>query len=192
MQFRGSDVFGFVVGAVVGVSLLIGIFCLKDEGVVFLQATMPFELSADAELADVEPADVETADIEAIEQRLVDQLYQEDQAAVHQVAENDEHWRVVRMRVTAYCPCAKCCGKFSDGITANNHKIRPGNVFVAADKAFKFKTEMVVPGYNANEPVQVKDRGRLIKGNRLDVFFHSHRVAKKWGTRYLDVLVREK
>ena len=186
MQNRGLNVFGFTVGAVVGVFLLIGIFCVKNAGVVVLQSTMPSDLSANSV-----PAGFEAAQDNA-EQQLIDKLYQTDQAAVYKVVENDQHWRVVRMRVTAYCPCPKCCGKFSDGITADNHKIRPGNVFVAADKTYRFKTEMVVPGYNTNQPVQVKDRGRLIKGNRLDVFFHSHRDAKKWGTRYLDVLVREK
>lgn len=99
-------------------------------------------------------------------------------------------WKTVRMRVTAYCTCPRCCGKFSDGLTADLHKIRRGDVFVAADKRVPFGTEMIIPGYNKERPVEVKDRGRLIKGNRLDVFFNDHKVAKKWGTRYLDVLVK--
>lgn len=104
--------------------------------------------------------------------------------------EDPSQWQVVRMRVTAYCPCPKCCGRHSNGITACNHRIGPGDTFVAADKYYKFGTEMIIPGYNNNQPVTVKDRGRLIKGNRLDVFFPSHRTAKKWGVKYLDVLVK--
>lgn len=104
---------------------------------------------------------------------------------------NDEQgWMTVRMRVTAYCPCRKCCGKFSDGRTACNHRIRPGDTFVAADKIYPFGTEIVVPGYNDNKPVKVLDRGRVIRGYRLDVFFNSHYQAKKWGTRYLYVKMR--
>lgn len=106
------------------------------------------------------------------------------------VVDDPSHWRVVRMKVTAYCPCRKCCGRHADGITACNHRIRPGDVFVAADKQFRFGTDMIIPGYNNDQPVDVKDRGRLIKGNRLDVFFASHRQAKKWGVKTLDVLVR--
>ena len=99
-------------------------------------------------------------------------------------------YEIVRMRVTAYCPCKKCCGKFADGITACNHKIRRGDVFVAADKRYRFGTELIIPGYNNNKPVKVLDRGGAIKGNKLDVFFHSHRQARKWGVRYLDVKVK--
>ena len=99
-------------------------------------------------------------------------------------------WRTVRMRVTAYCPCRKCCGRYSNGETACGHKISPGAVFVAADKEHPFGTEMSVPGYNRAEPVKVLDRGAAIRGNRLDVFFHSHQQALKWGVKYLDVKVR--
>ena len=99
-------------------------------------------------------------------------------------------WRVVRMKVTAYCSCRRCCGRHADGITACNHRIRPGDVFAAADKQYAFGTEMIIPGYNDNQPIKVKDRGRLIKGNRLDVFFPSHQQAKKWGVKTLDVLVK--
>lgn len=110
-------------------------------------------------------------------------------ATYNPVLKSSSGWQVVRMRVTGYCACSKCCGT-NDGITANNHRIRPGDAFVAADKKFRFGTQMKIPGYNMGNSVKVYDRGRLIKGNRLDVFFHSHSQAKKWGTRYLDVLVK--
>lgn len=102
----------------------------------------------------------------------------------------DDSWRVVRMRVTAYCPCSKCCGEFSDGITACNYRIQDGDRFVAADKRYPFGTEMIIPGYNASKPVQVKDRGGAIKNDKLDVFFNTHEQALAWGVQYLDVLVK--
>ena len=98
-------------------------------------------------------------------------------------------WQTVQMRVTAYCPCPKCCGEYSDGVTACGHKIQPGDVFVAADKRYSFRTEMVIPRYNDGQPVKVLDRGGAIQGNRLDVFFASHQEALEWGVRYLDVKV---
>lgn len=100
-----------------------------------------------------------------------------------------DQWETVKIRVTAYCPCPKCCGEYSDGITANGHKINPGDTFVAADKKYSFGTEMIIPGYNNSEPVKVLDRGGAIQGNRLDVFFATHQEALEWGVRNLDVKV---
>ena len=101
-------------------------------------------------------------------------------------------WQTVQMRVTAYCPCPKCCGEYSDGVTASGHKIRLGDAFVAADNKYSFGTEMIIAGYKNGEPVKVLDRGGVIRGNRLDVFFHSHEEALKWGVRHLGVKVRRK
>lgn len=102
----------------------------------------------------------------------------------------DDSWRVVQMRVTAYCPCSKCCGEYSDGITACNYRIQNGDRFVAADKRYPFGTGMVIPGYNDSKPVEVKDRGGAIQNNKLDVFFNTHQEALAWGVQYLDVLVK--
>ena len=109
--------------------------------------------------------------------------------ALHSSDTNASKWDTVRMRVTAYCPCPKCCGEYSDGITACGHKIEHFDTFVAADRQFSFGTEMVIPGYNNGKTVKVLDRGGAIYGNRIDVFFHSHQQALNWGVRYLDVKI---
>jgi 3D (Asp-Asp-Asp) domain-containing protein len=113
-----------------------------------------------------------------------------DRPAEVESEKTDDSWRVIRMRVTAYCPCSKCCGEYSDGITACNHHIQNGDRFVAADKRYPFGTEMIIPGYNASNPVEVKDRGGAIKNDKLDVFFNTHDEALAWGVQYLDVLVK--
>ena len=90
-------------------------------------------------------------------------------------------------RVTAYCLCEKCCGKWSKVYprrTANGHIIQPGDKFVAADKSIPFGTKLDIPGYGI---VQVLDRGGAIKGNRLDVFFPTHQEALNWGVKSLTV-----
>lgn len=112
---------------------------------------------------------------------------------VHWDSQRDGHFDVrmqeYEMRVTAYCPCEKCCGKNSTRKTASGHKIKRGDTFVAADKKYPFGTEIIVPGYNNSKPVKVLDRGFAIRGNRLDVFFDSHQKAKIWGVKYLPVKV---
>jgi 3D (Asp-Asp-Asp) domain-containing protein len=105
-------------------------------------------------------------------------------------ADRAAEWQIVKMRVTAYCPCSKCCGQHSDGITACGHEICTGDRFVAADRRYSFGTEMIVPGYNGTEVVQVLDRGGAIRGERLDVFFNTHQEALNWGVQYLYVKVR--
>jgi 3D (Asp-Asp-Asp) domain-containing protein len=99
-------------------------------------------------------------------------------------------WDTIRMKVTAYCPCARCCGKHADGITANGHHIRWGDKFVAADKMFRFGRKVIIPGYNDGRPVEVRDRGSAIKGYHIDVFFNSHARAKRWGVKYLYVKIK--
>jgi 3D (Asp-Asp-Asp) domain-containing protein len=121
---------------------------------------------------------------------LLEALRQLDGPPSATVEEIDEQWQTIRMRVTAYCACSICCGKYADGYTANNHRIRPGDAFVAADKQVPFGTEMIIPGYNGGRCVKVMDRGRLIKGNWLDIFMHTHQEAREWGVRYLDVRVK--
>ncbi len=106
--------------------------------------------------------------------------------------EQPEEWESIEMRVTAYCPCPKCCGQYSDGVTACGYKIRPGDTFVAADRRYSFGTEMLIPGYSNSRAVKVLDRGGAIKGNRLDVFFATHQEALEWGVKYLEVSVRWK
>ncbi len=101
--------------------------------------------------------------------------------------EQPEEWESIEMRVTAYCPCPKCCGEYSDGVTACGYKIRPGDTFVAADRRYSFGTEMLIPGYSNSRAVKVLDRGGAIKGNRLDVFFATHQEALEWGVKYLEV-----
>jgi 3D (Asp-Asp-Asp) domain-containing protein len=103
--------------------------------------------------------------------------------------DSPNEWSTVRMRVTAYCPCSKCCGQYADGMTACGHVIQPGDTFVAADKRYAFGTKMIVPGYDSGRAVKVLDRGGAIKGNRVDVFFPSHQEALEWGVKDLDIKV---
>ena len=85
-------------------------------------------------------------------------------------------------RVTAYCPCEKCCGRFSDGITASGSPAK--GKLIAAPKSIPFGTWIEVEGYGYAE---VLDRGGSIKGRRLDVFFPTHQEALNWGVKYINI-----
>ena len=89
-------------------------------------------------------------------------------------------------KVTAYCSCSKCCGKWANGITAMGTTAKAGRT-VAAPKNFKFGTKLSING----KTYVVEDRGGAIKGNRIDMYVSSHAAALKWGVKYLPVKVIE-
>jgi 3D (Asp-Asp-Asp) domain-containing protein len=101
--------------------------------------------------------------------------------------------RVLWMEVTAYCPCKKCCGPQAMGITASGKKVDYNDGgFVAADTSvLPFGTRLLVPGYHANRPIEVIDRGGAIKGHKLDVFYDTHEKAMEWGRKWVAVTVLE-
>ena len=86
-------------------------------------------------------------------------------------------------KITAYCSCAKCCGK-TNGITAIGTKATAGRT-VAASSQFAFGTKLNINGHTYT----VEDRGGAIKGNKIDIYVNSHAEALAWGVRYLPVSV---
>ena len=86
-------------------------------------------------------------------------------------------------KVTAYCACAKCCGK-TTGYTASGAKASAGHT-VAASSQYSYGTKMIING----KEYTVEDRGGAITGNRIDIFMNSHSEALAWGVKYLPVEV---
>jgi 3D (Asp-Asp-Asp) domain-containing protein len=101
--------------------------------------------------------------------------------------------RIERMRVTAYSPDERSCGKSADGITASGYSVSTnGGFLVAADPTVLPLGSLVsVPGYDFGDVVPVLDVGGAIKGARLDVLFPTHDQAMHWGVQMLDVTVWE-
>lgn len=87
-------------------------------------------------------------------------------------------------KVTAYCPCAKCCGH-ANGYTASGRKAT-ANHTVAAPSNLAYGTNLVINGRN----YVVEDRGGSVKGNTLDIFVNSHSEALAWGVKYLPVEIK--
>ena len=86
-------------------------------------------------------------------------------------------------KITAYCPCSKCCGK-TNGITASGTKATAGRT-VAASSKFAMGTKLNINGHIYT----VEDRGGAINGNKIDIFVNTHAEALAWGVRYLPVSV---
>ena len=100
------------------------------------------------------------------------------------------------MVVTGYCKCGQCCGwernwfgraVFSSGPKKGKRKLvgqtargtmaRHGTI--AADPArYPFGTVMYISGYGYR---RVEDTGSGVRGDHIDLYFHSHGAALDWG-----------
>lgn len=85
---------------------------------------------------------------------------------------------------TAYCKCARCCGK-SNGITATGLQARRG-VIAVDPRVIKLGTRIYVEGYGT---AVAADTGGAIKGNRIDVCFNTHKEAINWGRKKVKIMI---
>lgn len=108
------------------------------------------------------------------------------------------------MTVTGYCSCKQCCNWKRNwllrpvvasgaakgqhkavGKTASGTKAKLGTI--AADTTvYPMGTIMYIPGYGYG---RVEDRGSAMKGQKIDVFFKSHKDALRWGRQTCTVRV---
>lgn len=87
-------------------------------------------------------------------------------------------------RLTAYCPCAKCCGKWANGITATGTTATEGRT-IAVDPAVIPYGSAVTLYYEDGtvHTYTAEDCGGGIKGNRLDIYFDDHQAALQFGVQ---------
>ncbi len=90
------------------------------------------------------------------------------------------------VEATGYCPCTICCGPSACGLTASGAPAQ--GRLLAAPRSIPFGTRIKVPGYSKGT-VPVLDRGKAIRGNRLDLLFSSHEEARLWGKRKMTVWI---
>ena len=101
-----------------------------------------------------------------------------------------------RFKLTAYCGCRKCCGKYADNrpVDENGEVIVTGSigvrlyagVSIAVDpRVIPYHTQVVINGHTYT----AHDTGGNIKGNRIDVYFDDHDEAWDFGTQYAEAFV---
>lgn len=94
-------------------------------------------------------------------------------------------------RLTAYCPCMKCCGK-TDGITSTGTLAAEGRTIAVDTRVIPYGSAVTI--YFADGTVHTytaEDCGGAIKENRIDVFFSSHDAALAFGVQSAMVYVEE-
>lgn len=109
---------------------------------------------------------------------------------LRQVARGGESLRftkAVEVSSTAYCPCAKCCGKYANGYTHTGLPAKKG-VIAVDPSVIPLGTRVYVDGYGY---AVAADTGSAIKGTRIDVCFDTHEEALKWGMKKVKVFLLE-
>lgn len=86
-------------------------------------------------------------------------------------------------RLTAYCPCMKCCGK-TDGITSTSTTATEGRTIAVDPRVIPYgSTVTIYFSDGTSHTYTAEDCGGAIRENRIDVFFDNHQTALKFGVQ---------
>lgn len=89
-------------------------------------------------------------------------------------------------KLTAYCNCNKCCGKWAGGKTASGTYPKQGRTIAVDEDVIPFGSEVVIGGHTYT----AEDCGGKVIGKHIDVYFENHSDANNFGVQYADVLLR--
>lgn len=89
-----------------------------------------------------------------------------------------------RCTVTAYCPCAECCGRWADGTTATGLPAGPGIVAVDPE-VIPLGSTVVIDGLK----YLAADTGSGVTGYHIDVCMASHGETVAHGVQAADVWI---
>ena len=87
-------------------------------------------------------------------------------------------------KITHYCNCSKCCGKWAGGTTASGTKPKEGRTIAVDPNVIPMGSKVIIDGYNNGMTYISEDTGGAIKGNKIDVFVNSHSRALQLGVLY--------
>lgn len=89
-------------------------------------------------------------------------------------------------KLTAYCPCPKCCGEWADGITYTGTEATAGRTVAVDPKVIPLGSTVYING----SAYVAEDIGGAIKGNRIDVYFPDHKTALQFGVQHAEVEIQ--
>lgn len=88
-------------------------------------------------------------------------------------------------KITAYCPCKSCSGEW--GRQTSTGAIATEGRTVAVDPSvIPYGSTVII---NGAEYV-AEDCGGLIKGNKIDIYFESHKEAKQFGVQKANIFLK--
>lgn len=107
--------------------------------------------------------------------------------AVDTTVNTEEEWvSLGTYKLTAYCPCEKCCGKGAKGITASGTVATAGRTIGVNPAVIPYGTEVLIDGH----VYVAEDTGGGIKQQHIDVFYNTHQEALNQGVIKREVFVK--
>lgn len=99
-----------------------------------------------------------------------------------------------QFKLTAYCSCRKCCGKYAENrpIDSRGETIvygASGNK-LSADRSIAVDTSIIPYGSKViinGRTYVAEDCGGKVKGKHIDVYFSNHSKALEFGKKYAEV-----
>lgn len=83
-----------------------------------------------------------------------------------------------RYKLTAYCGCRKCSGKWGNR-TASGRRAKQGRTIAVDRRKIKLGTKVRING----KTYVAEDVGGGVKGKHIDVYFKSHKKTKRFGRK---------
>lgn len=116
-------------------------------------------------------------------------------AAIEVVEEEEVNKEVYR--VTAYCPCERCCGvygknrpvdEFGETIVygASGERLKEGVSIAVDPEIIPYGTTVVMFG----KEYVAQDCGGAIQGNCIDIYFNDHKDAVEFGVQYAEATIK--
>lgn len=141
-----------------------------------------------------EITEVET--IETEESRIIEETETESDTEVS-TEPVIEYVSLGEFRITAYCDCKKCCGKWAENrpldkngnpivIGASGKVLIPDYSIAVDPSVIPYGTKVYIDGHE----YIAHDTGGTIDGNRIDLYMGSHEDALEWGVRYREIFVK--
>ncbi len=91
-----------------------------------------------------------------------------------------------KYKLTFYCGCEQCCGKWSNGITSSGVTAAEGRTIAVDPSVIPIGSKVYIEGFG---DFIAEDVGGAIKGNKIDIYLNDHSRCNDLGVKYANVFV---
>ena len=133
----------------------------------------------------------EIADLKAENERLaaeneeLTRAFEETSFALDEVCDATGWTQLGTFRITHYCNCQLCCGKWSGGPTSSGTIPVVGRTVAVDPKVIPIGSKVRINGHE----YVAEDTG--VSGNAIDIFVNDHQEALRLGLYYAEVEIKE-